>query len=796
MPEQEESFDIDTLIPLKEGVQQKALGAFFESILKPDAVKRKDVARFATRAAWRVLPEILADDAPGFEEPIKCYVFAASCRALFAATHPDAAYDPSAASAASAAYDASASASAYASASARASRAASYADRAATYADRAAAYSADAADAAAHVVENKPLWKPLLLAMREDLSALQSNQMLTGRELWPATAWSPSDVQSLLSAFRKDLKRYKMIPEISIIYKALLEGRIKEAIVEYKPNLFNELFKSTKSAFDEWITDRQSPTTRTINVPFDTLHPEVPSNTDHLNQEPLAKTLSNWLSKNDSHATIGLFGDSGVGKSTFVNLLCNHLNIRLDAEAASAKKQSWNHYKTGDYIGGEFNAWQYEHTANIQAGLVQELIAALEAKLKWWEKFKLAAIFAFKHNRANLMIAAIFALVAGGIFYFVPSQWFSALAGIGGLVAAWHYIARAVAHPLAKELLTYLRLPSFGKELGTIPVMREQVQAMVNLRLNFFKKKQRLLFVVDDLDRCSPDSVFKTLEAVQLIMHLPNVTVLIAIDQKIALASLALRYKEFAVHCGADPQLIAREYLGKVVHVSITLENPPPEAVVNYLSNKLWTRDDPDETKEKAGSETPTGSRTPITTLNDSAQTPSSMPTITSPGLSKTQKKAFIHWANQFGLANPRQIKRLDNAYNLIRMCYGDKDGDKDHANKPNDRLAMLMWIEYCRELPSDSYTVIRTCVRAEIAGEPEAVVKPLRAAVDACNPQVGKFWDAVKAVWKNNADDPLTDAARKTIRDTYHRTRAFVLPAIEREKLKNEAREVTQRNR
>lgn len=351
---------------------------------------------------------------------------------------------------------------------------------------------------------------------------------------------------------------------------------------------------------------------------------------------------------------------------------------------------------------------------------------------------------------------------------------------------------------------------------------------MVNLRLNWFGKQQRLLFVVDDLDRCSPEAVVKVLEAVRLIMDLPNVAVLIAIDQKIALASLALRYRELAVHYGADPKLIARQYLGKVIHVSITLENPAPKAVEYYLRNRLWAADNPpdppkpteptdpskpleptdpskpvDEDKKDKKPKPPEGNSSDKVAddpkeqkeqprdKDEEAKTlgsikapdgkgeppPPPIAIVKTPGLSEDQKNAFIHWANKFELANPRHIKRLDNAYNLIRMRYGDKD----QAGKPDYRLVLLMWVEYCRELPLDTYAALKNYVRQEIAGEPEATVKELREAVDKYNRQVSAFWDDVKAVWKDQPDDPLSEENREDIEANYHRVRTFVLPAIER---------------
>lgn len=809
MPAPQESFDLDALISLEAGIQREALEAFFQGIANnADDEERREIARFARRGAWRMLPDILADESPGFEPPIKRYVFAASCHALFATATPSAVDITekdltTALLVANAALDGGAAIATNAALAAHTAAFANVSDFAA------------AADAGA---ENKPLRQPLLLSMRADLVALHSRQTLAGQALWPEESASQFDVGAWFSEFDKNVERFEMGSDILRIYQAVLDGSIDEVIHSYPPDLFESLLKSTRSDYEAWKRDHPATGTddseessdepaKEIKIPRADLHSDAAAATDHLDRERLAQVLSDWLEERNSqsHTAIGLFGDWGLGKSTFVNLLRKRLKIPLDRESANDEKPSTDHYKEGHYIGGEFNAWEYEHTDNIQAGLAQELITALQANLKWWEKAWLTSKFAVKHNWFKLLIGlgiVVLAVIVYIIGLKLDFPWFSGLAGIAGLAAIWNYGTQAIAHPLAKEFRTYLRLPSFGKELGTIPVMREQVKAMVNLRLNHFKEGQRLLFVIDDLDRCSPDAVVQVLEAARLVLDLPNVIVLIAIDQKVALASLALRYDKLAIHYGTDPKLIARQYLGKVIHVPITLENPSPEAVKKYLEQNLWAGDAPSapadkvEPKGKDASVVSGGEQPSKTTADDPAkktepkqtetQEPSpkpapekpaeddkpEQPVIESVGLSQGQKDDFIDWANKFGLANPRHIKRLDNAYNLIRKRYPDED----QSDTPNYRLVMLLWIEYCRELPLDTRSVLSNYRRAEMAEKPEDALKSLRDQLDTLDQkagsQIGPFWDKVKAIW---ADKPM-----EAMKAHYHQMRTFVLPAIE----------------
>ena len=284
-------FDVDALISLEGEVQRDALEAFFQGIIDSGDTERNEVVRFAYRVGWRVLPEILADDSPDFFKPIKRYVFAASCRALFAATHPDA----DARSTIRDVYP-------FARPTVRAAeviataKAIKAATRDTVYAARAEAATHGFDDAAFAVNNNNTLRQPLLLAMREDLFALHTNQTLADSELWPKESASLLDVDGWFGTFRTNLKRYQQGPEITDIYEALLSGRIEKVIREYPPDLFEDFFKSAESDYQEWERghakdDEEPPAGETKKSPRDTLHSEGPSQTDHLDRDSLAEVL-------------------------------------------------------------------------------------------------------------------------------------------------------------------------------------------------------------------------------------------------------------------------------------------------------------------------------------------------------------------------------------------------------------------------------------------------------------------------------------------------------------------------
>jgi hypothetical protein len=466
---------------------------------------------------------------------------------------------------------------------------------------------------------------------------------------------------------------------------------------------------------------------------------DKPANKDKLNRQKLVDSLATLLKdqNNHHHQTIGLLGHWGVGKTSVIELL---------KEALRPKKLENN----PEFLFAEFNAWEYEHTDNLQAGIAQEMIKALssrEPKPSCWEttfwpfrKLWLTLRFAWSLHGLKILapLLPLFLALAPiwfsyffkeqlnqineSITYIFATTWF-----IGFLFPTWKEIKKILVGPMAKEFLTYLKLPDYGEHLGTIPVMREHIKKLTKVRLSGNK---RLLYVVDDLDRCGHKGIVKVLEAVRMVLDLDNVIVVIAVDQRIALAALALNYKELATqHHSEEPKLIARDYLAKIIHLPIVLTEPDEASVLGYLES-LW-KTDGSQKSEEPKSKAETGDKLDYsqTKSADHFQAPSSLQITTTSNqtepttsitqlntseplsepdsrqaiihkvrqveqLTKRQKQAFSYWLKHFELSNPRQIKRLNNSFNLLQNFYDqDKIADEITAKDAGTKHAFPMMV-------------------------------------------------------------------------------------------------------
>lgn len=506
---------------------------------------------------------------------------------------------------------------------------------------------------------------------------------------------------------------------------------------------------------------------------------EVNADRDTLNRGALVNGLASILcDKEHTHPlTIGLMGNWGSGKSQVLALL---------------KKELKDRDCTQPFLFGEFNAWAYEHAKSSQAAMAHEVISALTSRdsLKplnekggflarlarplsnlyqqctWVLVGRVRLVCAFAiHKHLSKVLQSI-----GWFILFVMSTLWLANHGLskdqlidiskvqtGGVLLAlltslWQLAKKLrdiISQPMTKEFLTYIKLPNYASHIGDIAEMQKDIRLMAKIRLGFkgeashdYSVKQansrRLLFVVDDLDRCSPQGIVKTFEAIRLILHIPHVTVVVAVDQRIALAALALHYKGIEpYHTLQDARAIARDYLAKVIQLPVVVSDGDNESLTEFLSD-IWLEEgnskqkwlahliedgERQEQTERRDLETRSSkpykqgvdldTKADVFSENELAKLiledePKSEPQVLE-GMSDHQKAALYYWATHFGLTNARQLKRLDNSYNLVRLVTDEEDKlaltetsnevNKQHVKFSYGYLVTLMTLEFINSI-------------------------------------------------------------------------------------------------
>ena len=424
--------------------------------------------------------------------------------------------------------------------------------------------------------------------------------------------------------------------------------------------------------------------------------------------------------------TIGLLGDWGSGKTTVLELLKKKLCPEDNAFTRPDVRfrVQW------------FNAWAYEHTDDIQAGIAQEAITGLTHECSFLKKLSIAFRLHWQTQRLSVVINVLVLigwLVVIGILLGVGRINVIQALGVStilGLLQGYRWLKPLLASTFAKEFLTYLNLPNYEKSLGQLPVYQKQIKALSEICL---KGDQRLMFIVDDLDRCSTEGIIKVFEATRLVMELDRVVVIIAIDHRIALATLAHQYRHLADHAGNNPgedtkgvsssaqalgshYRIARDYLGKIIHLPINLDQPSVDDVNRYIEklfHGLMLEPEaappwqdltlPTETSSEDGGERESEINTPepaqgeppnpITRKLDETGIDKLEITLEPMKHSEEEKQLFAELCQVYQLNNPRQIKRLHSSYRLI-LAY--------HKTTPDEARKLLITL-FAKEVEQDT---------------------------------------------------------------------------------------------
>ncbi|WNO08787.1 P-loop NTPase fold protein [Teredinibacter sp. KSP-S5-2] len=586
-----------------------------------------------------------------------------------------------------------------------------------------------------------------------------------------------SDVSYLSEHSVSALSEQKLWPATSDELKQLYESVFLEALARVisqagsvdEENALSTIYASYQKIIERNFEDEK------LRADFLVAPETGGKKEDHLDREGLVSSLANLLTdrRNGEHLTIGLLGHWGSGKTRVIDLL----------------KQRLRKNRKQPFLFGEFNAWAYEHSKNIQAGLAQEMMDALTSchlgfelegakgvkrflyvltnqcvQIGWnlTMRIWLALCFSYKKYTTKMTIISMFVLSVvlfhDSIYHYLvkwklytaDKHWLGAgsvLVLMATLFTFYKQFRVLLAQPFTKELLTYVRLPDYAEHLGQVAVMKDDIRLMCNIRLRTpsvdkydfnlnIGPKRRMLFVVDDLDRCGPEGIVKTFEAIRLVLDIPQVTVLIAVDQRIALAAMALHYESLEkYHALNDAKAIARDYLGKMIHLPILLQEPEPNTVRQFLGY-IWGDDQQKrsqwqgilsqvdkngylievDSKKKAVS----GGAASGSSLVGNISSEKIIKSIISHplfggdkdtesnfqhGLSDQQKAAFSFWANRFELSNPRQLKRLHNSYNLVRLVSNDEDTPVlDDKPLSYGLIVALFSIEYINSIEDAAY--------------------------------------------------------------------------------------------
>ncbi|MEU4573031.1 MULTISPECIES: P-loop NTPase fold protein [Nonomuraea] len=93
---------------------------------------------------------------------------------------------------------------------------------------------------------------------------------------------------------------------------------------------------------------------------------------------------------------------------------------------------------------------------------------------------------------------------------------------------------------------------------------------------------KKIVFFVDDLDRCEPDQIIDVLESIKLFLDLKHVFVLIALAKDVVNRGISVKYQPFGFP-EADHAAIGDDYLDKMIQLPLHLYPLGPAEVGRFI---------------------------------------------------------------------------------------------------------------------------------------------------------------------------------------------------------------------
>jgi len=145
-----------------------------------------------------------------------------------------------------------------------------------------------------------------------------------------------------------------------------------------------------------------------------------------------------------------------------------------------------------------------------------------------------------------------------------------------------------VITPISKKVLSSFDIPDFNDDLG----YRESIKRTLDDLLKVWARKEdeKIVLIIDDLDRCSEKTVVEFFYALQLFLYIDEVVVVLSVNKKSVCYALANDNKHYFEKepSNKEKMVFGVDYLKKYIQIPIFLPNIEEyDDLVKSLFNKL-----------------------------------------------------------------------------------------------------------------------------------------------------------------------------------------------------------------
>jgi hypothetical protein len=251
--------------------------------------------------------------------------------------------------------------------------------------------------------------------------------------------------------------------------------------------------------------------------------------------------------------TVGIRGGWGTGKSTLLQLI----------EDALTRERS------GSFMVVTIDPWEYENAEQFRSTLIEIVLTELQDLVREDEGLTI---------KVRRLIGRVrFGKVATSLLKGVATIPLDAGWGlVGQLVRGMTADADSFVAPADEENALPPTMHGFRTEFA------ELITAM-----NEAKRVKKVIVLVDDLDRCLPNTVVESLEAIKLFLAVERMVFVIAADEEMVRSAIAA-----SLAGTGRASAFANLYLEKIVQLPLTIPALTPDDSVTYATLLLSAQAD------------------------------------------------------------------------------------------------------------------------------------------------------------------------------------------------------------
>jgi formylglycine-generating enzyme required for sulfatase activity len=295
------------------------------------------------------------------------------------------------------------------------------------------------------------------------------------------------------------------------------------------------------------------------------VHPDTPAVEDQLGFDTYVNTIAEMIG-NPSFNTpfcIGIFGDWGVGKTSFMRQLEKELE---KVNTPPLPIPIW------------FNPWRYEKEEHLIIPFLKTIERGIDSYRGKDQSSKQGVIEALKKAAARIgRASAAFA-------YGLETE--CKLGPFGFKLDT----AKMADREEALEQRRIQEAASYAQTLSAIyyDIINELKGAVT-------EDEFRLVVFVEDLDRCLPEKAIELPESIKLFLDIPGYLFVLGVDKKVVQKGIAYHYKHFERQGDADDKertISPEDYLEKMIQLPIDLPPIEPEHKIGYINSLLDEQSD------------------------------------------------------------------------------------------------------------------------------------------------------------------------------------------------------------